>query len=356
MKTDKDYMAYALKLAELGYGFTWPNPAVGAVIVKDGRIVGVGYHRKKGEAHAEVMAIKDARGLTNGATMYVNLEPHSFYGLVPPCTDAIIKAGIKKVVIGMLDPNPKVMGNGVRILREHGVEVVVGVLEEEAKFLNRFFYKFHKKKRPYVMLKFAVSMDGFIADRNGNSKWISNEKSRRYVHKMRGEVDAVMVGKNTLVKDNARLTPRDVFYAKMPVRIVVGRNFKKDVFQLDFFKEKGEKWILTTQDAIIPSPPDNVNIIRCGKERVDFNCLLNYMKEREMLSLLVEGGSMLASSMMEQGLIDEIILFKAPKIFGNGLGMFNLQIDKHLIDFYLYDVKRIDNDMMLRYIKNGTLD
>ncbi len=357
METDIKYMAFALHLARIGYGFTWPNPAVGAVVVKNGRIVGVGYHRKKGEDHAEVLAIKDARGLTEGATMYVTLEPHSFYGLVPPCTDAIIKAGIKRVVVAMLDPNPKVSGDGVRILRENGIEVTVGILEKEARFLNRFFYKFHKHKKPYVILKLAISMDGFVADSNGNSRWISNEQSRKMVHKMRGEVDAIMVGRRTLVIDNAKLTPRHVFPARMPVRIVCGRNFTKQSFNLDFFKENGEKWILTSNKASIRDLPPHVKLIRCGNESVDFHCLLDYMREREMLSLLVEGGPQLASSLMEQDIVDEIILFKSPKILGNGIPMFSVNKGKSLMEnFYLHEAQEIEGDVMLRYIKNGTLD
>lgn len=356
MENDLDYMALALRLAEIGYGFTWPNPAVGAVIVKDNRIVGIGYHRRKGEDHAEVLAIKDARGLTEGATMYVNLEPHSFYGLVPPCTDAILRAKIRRVVIAMLDPNPKVSGSGVRILKENGVDVVVGVMEDKAKFLNRFFYKFHRFGKPYVILKMATSMDGFVANIKGHSKWISNEKSREFVHRIRGEVDAVMIGRKTLIMDNARLTPRDVFHARMPVRIVCGRRFSKDVFNLDFFKEDGEKWILTIEDTHIEDVPSDVKIIRYGKENIDFTAFLEYMKNREMLSLLVEGGPNLASSLIKQGLVDEIILFKSAKIFGSGIHMLQLDSESHLNDFYLYEVQEIEKDVMLRYVKSGILN
>ncbi len=356
MEVDREYMALALKLAEIGYGFTWPNPAVGAVIVRNGRIVGIGYHRRKGEDHAEVLAIKDARGLTEGATMYVTLEPHSFYGLVPPCTDAIIKAKIKRVVIAMLDPNPKVSGEGVRILRENGIDVTLGVMEKEAKFLNRFFYKFHRHKKPYVILKMAVSLDGFVADINGNSKWISNLESRKLVHKMRGEVDAVMVGRKTLIRDNSLLTPRHVFPARVPVRIVSGRNFSKDIFHLDFFKEGGEKWILTTEDAHIQNTPTDVKIIRYGRREIDFNAFLDYMKGKEMLSLLVEGGPRLASSLLKQGVVDEIIIFKSSRILGSGIPVFQINNKNLAGEFSLYETAEIGDDVMLRYIKNGTLD
>ena len=353
---DEFYMSFALQLAKVGLGFTWPNPAVGAVIVNNGRIVGVGYHRKMGEDHAEVVAIKDARGLTQGATMYVTLEPHSFHGLVPPCTDAIIKAGIKRVVIAMEDPNPKVSGDGIRILRENGIEVVTGVLEREAKFLNRFFIKFHKKKEPYVLLKYAVTIDGYIADEKGNSRWISNEHSRREVHKLRGEVDAVMIGRKTLYRDNAKLTPRMVFPARSPVRIVAGIAFKGNLMELDFFKEKGEKWIVTTQEASLPELNDEVKVIRCGTNTIDFKCLLNKMAERQMLSLLVEGGSALATSLLKNKIVDEIILFKSPKIFGKGLPMFTDKIDLDGLGYKLFEKKEFSGDIMLRYIRNGILD
>ena len=356
MTEDEVYMSFALKLAKVGFGFTWPNPAVGAVIVNRGRIVGIGYHRKIGEDHAEVMAIKDARGLTEDATMYVTLEPHSFYGLVPPCTDAIIKAGIKRVVIAMEDPNPKVSGNGIRILREKGIEVTVGVLEKEAKFMNRFFIKFHRKKEPYVILKYAVSMDGFIADGKGNSKWISNEESRREVHKVRGEVDAIMVGRKTLYKDNAMLNPRMVFPARYPVRIVAGRRFDDNMMNLNFFRVSGEKWILTTEEALLPEVFDRVEVIRCGKERIDFRCFLQKMAERNMLSLLVEGGASLGTSLLKENVVDEIILFKSPRIFGKGLPMFTEKIDLKEKGFNLYEEREFNGDIMLRYIKDGILD
>ncbi len=356
MTEDELYMSFALKLAEVGLGFTWPNPAVGAVIVNKGRVVGIGYHRKRGEDHAEVLAIKDSRGQTEGATMYVTLEPHSFYGLVPPCTEAIIKAKIKRVVIATLDPNPKVSGDGVRILREHGIDVTLGVLEDRARFLNRFFIKFQTKKEPYVILKYAVTLDGFIADEEGNSKWISNETSRSEVHKLRGEVDAVMIGKNTLYKDNARLNPRMVYPARVPVRVVVGTRFNDNILKLDFFKTEGEKWILTTENANLPRFPEDVVVVRCGKNSVDFKCFLKHMLDREMMSLLVEGGATLGTSLVKNGLVDEILLFKSSRVFGSGISMFTEKMDINDMGFKLYEERKLNGDVFLRYIKNGTFD
>lgn len=349
-------MSLALELAKVGLGFTWPNPAVGAVIVNRGRVVGIGYHRRAGEDHAEVVAIKDARGLTRGATMYVTLEPHSFYGRVPPCTDAILKAGIKKVVVAMEDPNPRVSGKGIEMLRQNGVEVITGVLEKEARFLNRFFIKYHKKKEPYVILKYAVTLDGFIADRNGNSRWISNEESRREVHRLRGEVDAVMIGRKTLYKDNPRLNPRTIFPARYPVRVVAGTKFTDDLGELEFFKVGGKVWILTTTSAHIPPLSGNVEVLRCGKDNIDFRCFLKEMYKREMLSLLVEGGATLGTTLLQNGIVDEILVFKSPKIFGEGIPMFSRELNIDNQGFMLYEEKKIKDDVMLRYVKNGVFD
>ncbi len=357
-KEDEFYMSFALKLAEIGRGYTSPNPLVGAVIVKEGRVIGIGYHRKRGEEHAEVLAIKDARGDTKDSTMYVNLEPHSFYGLVPPCTDAIIKAGIKRVVIAIQDPNPNVNGRGIAILKENGVDVEVGVLAKEARFQNRIFIKAQSAKMPYVIGKVALSLDGFMADEEGNSRWISSIHSRRTVHKLRGEVDAVGVGRNTLERDNPFLNPRLVHPAKMPIRFVITKRSIDNFKRYNFFSIHGKKWIVTTEKVGFSELPDETEIIRCGSSTVSLKCFLKKAFEKRVQSVLIEGGSMLLSDFLKNELIDELIIFISNSILGKGLSPFSklsFKIGENDA-FELYEQKTIDNDIMLRYLKHERID
>jgi diaminohydroxyphosphoribosylaminopyrimidine deaminase/5-amino-6-(5-phosphoribosylamino)uracil reductase len=223
------FMGRALELARKGWGRTNPNPLVGAVIVKDGEIIAEGFHEALGSAHAEVSAFKNARRDVSGGTLYVNLEPCSHYGRTPPCAKAIIEAGISKVVIAMGDPNPKVSGNGIRMLREAGIEAVVGVLEPEARKLNEIFIKYITKKKPFVILKSAMTLDGKIATADGDSKWISGSASRQYVHVIRDRAAAIMVGINTILADDPFLTTRrDDKKGNDAIRIVVdGKDISK---------------------------------------------------------------------------------------------------------------------------------
>jgi len=201
----KQYMKRSLELALLGKGRVSPNPLVGAIIVKGNKIIGEGYHCKAGEDHAEIIALKNCRESPRRATIYVNLEPCCHYGKTPPCVDAIIKAGINKVVIAVRDPNPVVNGNGIKIMKENKIEIEEGILEKEAKELNKIFFKYIVSKTPYIILKAALTLDGKIATRSFDSKWVSCDESREMVHKLRADVDAVLVGKNTIMKDNPQL-------------------------------------------------------------------------------------------------------------------------------------------------------
>ncbi|HAA43310.1 MAG TPA: bifunctional diaminohydroxyphosphoribosylaminopyrimidine deaminase/5-amino-6-(5-phosphoribosylamino)uracil reductase RibD, partial [Ruminiclostridium sp.] len=222
MRSHENYMKRAIELAKKGWGRTNPNPLVGAVIVKDGKIISEGFHEVVGGSHAEVCAINNADTSVAGSTMYVNLEPCSHYGRTPPCVKAIIEAGIKKVVVAMIDPNPKVSGKGVNILKEAGVEVEVGVMEKEAKALNEIFINYVVNKKPFVIMKTAMTLDGKIATFTGSSKWITGTEARRYVHIIRDRVSAIMVGSNTVIKDNPFLTTRlENKEGKDPVRIIV---------------------------------------------------------------------------------------------------------------------------------------
>ncbi|MEW6376507.1 MAG: bifunctional diaminohydroxyphosphoribosylaminopyrimidine deaminase/5-amino-6-(5-phosphoribosylamino)uracil reductase RibD, partial [Thermodesulfobacteriota bacterium] len=220
MKDDEHWMKRVLRLAEKGRGRTSPNPMVGAVLVKDGKVVGEGYHARAGEAHAEILAIRKAGEEARGSTLYLNLEPCTYYGRTPPCAPVVIEAGVKRVVIGMEDPNPLVKGKGVGNLTSAGLDVVVGILEKECRRLNEAFCKYILKKEPFTILKVASTLDGKIATRKGDSKWISGEASRRYVHRLRDQVDGIVVGIGTILKDDPMLTVR-IKGGRDPYRIIL---------------------------------------------------------------------------------------------------------------------------------------
>ncbi len=354
---DERYMELAINLAEFGRGFTYPNPLVGAVIVNRGRIVGLGYHKKQGLPHAEVNAIFDARGHTKGATMYVTLEPHSFYGHQPPCTKAIIRAGIKRVVIGAIDPNPLVNGEGVKQLAEHGIEVKVGVLEEKVIEQNEVYFKYTKTGMPFVYLKLAATMDGFLADEEMKSQWISGPESRILDHRWRGEVDAVAVGKGTLLHDNPRLTPRDVYPARIPERLIFASKLD---FSTDFYVF--DTTIVPT--SIITSDTEenrkeavkflekNVNVIFVPPDeegKPDLEEALKILGSRGVRSILFEGGAYLAGKLVDRNLWDKIYLFQAPLFFGNGISILqgmrrNLKIP---VKARIKKIERVGNDLLI---------
>src|SRR3990167_17838 len=244
---DKEYyMGIAILLARKGIGWTSPNPAVGAVIVKGGKIIGKGYHKRIGLCHAEINALKEAGARTNGGEMYVTLEPCNHFGKTPPCTDAIIKAGIKKVFVGMKDPNPLVSGKGIKRLLNAGIKVETGMLEEKCRYINEPYIKYMKTRAPFVTLKLASTLDGKIASAAGDSKWITGEAARRFAHRMRAEADAVMVGIGTVLKDNPELTTRLV-KGKDPVRIVVDSKLRIPVNARVLNKKRGSIIIATTK-------------------------------------------------------------------------------------------------------------
>ncbi len=323
---DKErYIALALELAEKGRGRTSPNPMVGAVVVKDGRIIGRGFHAKAGGPHAEVVALQEAGDEARGATVYVSLEPCSHYGRTPPCVDRIIEAGISKVVVAMLDPNPLVAGRGIEKLRAAGIETEVGVLEKRAKRLNEVFIKYITTELPFVLIKMAMTLDGKSATITGDSRWISGEGSRAYVHHLRDEFDAVMVGIGTVLKDDPRLTARlPEGGGKDPIRIIVDSRGRipltAKVLNLD---SPAKTMIAVTKKA----PQDKVEQLR-GKgievlvlpavrdDKVDLRELLRELGKREIASVLVEGGGNLNWSLLDAGLVDKIVFFIAPKIVG----------------------------------------
>jgi len=326
---DEQWMKKVLCLAEKGRGRTSPNPMVGAILVKGGRMVGEGYHAKAGEAHAEIVAIQRAREESRGAILYLNLEPCAHYGKTPPCAPQVIEAGVKRVVIGMEDPNPLVKGKGIEILRRAGIDVEVGILEKECRRFNEAFCKYILKKEPFVILKAAATWDAKIATRNGDSKWISGETSRRFVQKLRNQVDGVLVGIGTVLKDNPLLTTR-IRGGRDPYRIVLDSRLKISEEARVIGTPPSKAIIATTTLA----PGDKIErlekrgvqilIVDAKEGRINLRTCLSKLGEMGMMSLLVEGGSQINGSFLDEGLIDKLLLFLSPKLIGDhqALGIF----------------------------------
>jgi len=327
--TDHEYMQQALSLARIAQGFTSPNPCVGAVVVKNGKVVGKGFHQAAGLPHAEVEALDHAGSKAVDATLYVTLEPCNHFGKTPPCTHKIIKSKIKKVVVGCLDPNPDVCGSGITYLKKNGVKVVSGILEKESKLLIEAFlwYTQHNKK-PFVILKCASTLDGRIATSTGDSKWITNEKSRNHVHEIRNEVDAILVGSGTLHADNPSLTSRiKGVKTKDPIRIVLDTHLSiKEDANLVIQDSKAKTIIVTGPDvskekkARFEKKGVQILEIALKDHRLDLNELMIKLGQMSILSLLVEGGSRVAGSALKAGIVNKVLLFFAPKLLGGSDG------------------------------------
>lgn len=342
---DEKYMDLALELAEKGRGYVNPNPMVGAVVVKDGEIVGKGWHKFYGGPHAEVYALDEAGEKAEGATIYVTLEPCSHFGKTPPCAEKIKKMKIKKCVIACLDPNPIVAGRGKKILEEAGIEVVVGVREKEAKELNKVFMKYITEKNPYLFLKCAITLDGKIATNERDSKWITNEKSREKVQFLRHEYMGIMVGINTLINDNPRLTAR-IENGVNPFRIVVDPHLRTPLESNFVNMADDNKSIIVTSkeneknNKITELENKNVKIIYM--EGYDFSVheILKKIGELKIDSVLLEGGSYLISKAFKENRIDGGEIFIAPKILGGGLPFIDGFDFKEIKDcFHLENVK-----------------
>ncbi len=322
---DEDYMRQALRLARRGLGKTSPNPMVGAIIVKDNRVIGRGYHRRFGGNHAEINAIQNAGESVAGATLYVTLEPCSHYGKTPPCVDAIIHKRMGRVVMGTLDPNPLVNGKSVALLKQHGIETRVGVFEEECRSLNEAHFKYMTTGIPLVTVKFAQTLDGRIATASGSSRWISSAESRRLAHKLRAQHDAIIVGLGTVLNDNPELTVRLV-KGRNPLRVVLDSMLR---IPLDAKvlkdQDKARTLVATTAwddkaklaalcgigiEALI-TPPE-------ADGKVDLRALLKTLGQRQVSSVLVEGGAETITSFLRLKLADRLVAFIAPKIMGKG--------------------------------------
>ncbi len=328
---DKYFMETALKLAKKGRGFTSPNPMVGAVIVKDGKIVGKGYHKAVGEAHAEVNALDDAGIFAKDSTLYVTLEPCNHTGRTPPCTGKIIGAGIKRVVVAASDPNPDVRGGGIDYLKKSGINITTGVCEAEAKKVNEVFEKYITTKRPFVTLKCASTLDGRIATRTGDSRWVSGSESRKFVHRLRHASDAVMVGIDTVKKDDPSLTTRIDINGKKgvdPVRIILDSHLSisenAKVLQHDSISDT---IIITDTDVSRESKAEIENkgarIFESPSKdgMIDLYMLMERFGAEGITSLLIEGGSRVNASALASGIVDKVLFFYAPKILGGNDGV-----------------------------------
>ena len=337
------FMKKCFTLAKKGEGKTAPNPMVGCIITdKKHDIISVGYHQKCGENHAERNAILNCEKSLEGATLYVNLEPCSHFGKTPPCADLIIEKGIKKVICAMQDPNPVVSGRGIKKLQKAGIEVVQGVLEEQAKELNKVFIKNITKKKPYIMIKTAITADGKIALSNGKSKWITDDFSRNLVHKMRSKYQAIMTGSGTVLADNPNLTSR-IKNDKNPIRIIMD---KEGIIPVEYnvFKENTEKIILITNSKkTYPSHIEKINF-------ESYDILFKTLYSLNIYNMLVEGGCGLNSSIIAANEADEISIFMAPKIFGSGTPFvdgFSINSPDNCIKLKDFNIKKLKNDILI---------
>lgn len=362
---DEKYMRLAMQLAGNAIGRTSPNPLVGAVIVKDNRVVGCGWHRKSGTPHAEVHALNQAGELAQGADVYVTLEPCAHYGKTPPCSKALVEAKVKNVYGGLLDVNPKVAGKGFKILEDAGIHVEYGFLQDELRKQNEVFFKWIEHKKPFIVLKAAMTLDGKIATATGQSKWITNETSRAYGYKLRDIYDGIMVGINTVIEDNPMLTAR-VDGGKNPIRIVVDSSLKIDI-NANVVQDKSAKTIVATtdkadKDKILKLQAQDVDVIVVDKDendKVDIEKLLDILGQQNICSILVEGGATLSGSFVAKKLVDKVYFFIAPRIVGGkeaktpvaGTGILNLQEALSLKDIQIEKLKediliigRVDKD------------
>lgn len=320
MLQDDLYMALAINNAQTMKGQTEPNPLVGAVIVNDGRVVGIGAHLKAGEPHAEIHALRMAGDAARGGTIYVTLEPCSHYGRTGPCAEAIVAAGLKKVVIATLDPNPVVAGNGVTILQKAGVEVEVGLLEEESRRMNEVFNTYIVENRPFVTLKAASTLDGKIASRSLDSKWITSEEARLDVHQLRSENQAILVGVGTVVEDDPELTAR-IPNGRNPLRIVLDSSLRISLDSKIITDGLAKTWIFTAQkaDAEKKAILESLGVSvyeTSGEKQVEVRDVVRILGEQSISSLFIEGGGTINAAFLEAGLVDKTVLYFAPKLIG----------------------------------------
>lgn len=366
------HMECALSLARLASGYSSPNPAVGAVVVKDGQVVGMGYTQPVGGPHAEVVALAQAGEKARGASLFVTLEPCCHFGRTPPCTRSIIDAGIAEVHVALVDPNPLVSGKGLAELNAAGVKTCVGAHEREASEINEAYLKYMATGIPFVIAKFAMSLDGKIATKTGDSHWISNEQARCYVHSMRHTVDAIMIGVNTLITDDPRLTARGCggksgATSKQPLRIIVDGTGRAPV-EARMYSQPGHTLVAWTEpvDEAKRRQLENLGVeivVLPGSEGlVDLEAVLRAVGERQVSTVLLEGGSELLGSAFDHGLVDKVLAFIAPMIVGGsdgrtavgGSGAFTIA---EALSLERVEVKSFaDNVLVSGYVKKASAD
>lgn len=356
MFPDEYFMQQAIALAERGRGYVSPNPLVGAIIVKNNKIIATGYHKKFGDAHAEINALRTAKTSLRGATLYVTLEPCNFLEKkTPPCAPAIIKSGIKRVVIGMQDCNPKTCGQGILALRHAGIKIKVGVLKQVIEKQNESYFKFMRTGLPWVNLKLALSLDGRIANQKGQSKWITNKLSRQNAQTLRKENDAILVGINTILHDNPHLTCR-IERKKKLLRVILDPNFQIPT-EAQVLKGNNPTLVLISNQININTKKlnylrKNVEILSLPTYHSLFSWsdILTMLAKRNIASLLIEGGAQVASSALQAKIVDKIYFYYAPKILGAGLTFsdhLTLNNLKSALILKSYQIKPIGNDFLL---------
>lgn len=357
--TDKDYMTRAIALAKKGIGWTNPNPLVGAVIVKNDKIIGEGYHAKYGELHAERNAIASLTEPADGATLYVTLEPCCHHGKTPPCTDAILEQKIARVVIGSRDPNPKVAGKGAAILRQAGIHVEEDFMREECDSLNPVFFHYITAKTPYVVMKYAMTADGKIATKTGASKWITGPAAREEVHRMRHRYMGIMAGIGTVLADDPMLNVR-LEGKRSPVRIICDSRLRLPLDSQICRTAKQYRTILAYAERnpqkIQELTSLGVQTVYCpdSQGQIDLKQLMKYLGEQGIDSILLEGGGTLNDSALRLGIVKKIMVFIAPKIFGgeksktpvSGIG---IELPSEAIMMRLVGISRFEEDLLLEY-------
>jgi len=360
MTKDYQYMHRAWELAQKGVGKVNPNPLVGAVIVKDDKVIGEGYHEFFGGPHAEINAFRSAKELVEGATMYVTLEPCAHFGKTPPCAEAIVKNKIARVVIGMLDPNPLVAGKGVKIMEENGIVIDYAYLCEELNYQNRVFLKFIQQKMPYVVMKTAMTLDGKIASRTGDSRWVSNEKSRVRVHELRNELAGIMVGVNTVIADDPMLTTRfSNGEGRNPVRIVLDSTARIPLHvKILNTTNLAKTIVVVTKKAssdkteAIEALGNTILTVDSLEDRVDLVKLMKSLGQMGIDGILLEGGATLNFAALEAGIVDEVMAFIAPKIIGGfeaktPVGGLGIEKMKDAIELENIKIDQFGEDLML---------
>ncbi|QHS24047.1 bifunctional diaminohydroxyphosphoribosylaminopyrimidine deaminase/5-amino-6-(5-phosphoribosylamino)uracil reductase RibD [Virgibacillus sp. MSP4-1] len=354
---DQYFMKFALSLARSVSGQTSPNPPVGAVVVKNGQIIGLGAHLKAGEPHAEVHALQMAGDKAEHATIYVTLEPCSHHGKTPPCADLILQKGVSRVVVATVDPNEKVAGQGIKRLRDSGVQVDVGILKEEADSLNKAFFYYIQHHKPFVTLKSATSLDGKLATVTGESQWITGEEARQDVHLYRHTHDAILVGVNTVLNDNPTLTARLPLGGKNPVRVVLDTHLRTPLQSKIITDNDAETWIITGSEARQDTIADyeqfaHVEVIQLNQPKITIPRALEKLGDRKIMTLFVEGGAEVNGSFLKEKAVQQVITYIAPMLIGGrnapaSIGGDGIEILSDSLDLSITSLEKIGKDIKI---------